>query len=146
MKKMKKTILLFIAILGIISCSENDSNLETTVSDPIIGTWQLQSAFEDGVDFATECNKKSTAKFSEGGTLTLEIFKSQPANNCIDSCFVDNEIGTWQNNDGIYKIKSDGDDCDWDDADVSIILSEDFNTLNFIDPDDTSYYTVFKKI
>jgi hypothetical protein len=140
---MKRTILLFFAIAGILSCTENDTIPKTKV-DPIIGTWQVQSVFEDGVDFATECNKKSTAKFSERGDLTLEMFSDrQPA---IDSCFIKNEIGSWQNNDGIYEIKLDGDDCDWDDADVSIILSEDFNTLNFIDPEDTSYYIVFKKI
>jgi hypothetical protein len=50
---MKRTILLFFAIAGILSCTENDTIPKTKV-DPIIGTWQVQSVFEDGVDFATE--------------------------------------------------------------------------------------------
>ena len=38
---MKRTILLFFAIAGIISCTENDTIPKTQV-DPIIGTWQLR--------------------------------------------------------------------------------------------------------
>jgi len=100
---MKKTILLFFVIIAITSCTENDSNLDTTVSDPIIGEWQLQSIIENGVNVdLTECEKKSTLKFNEDGSSKAISYDGIVANNCYKD---DEENSTWKNNgDGTYTL------------------------------------------
>jgi hypothetical protein len=91
---MKKTILLFFVITGIISCTENDSNLDTTVSDLIIGEWQLQSIIENGVDVdLTECELKSTLTFNQDNSLTGVSYIMDG----IKSCYSEDEKSIWKN-------------------------------------------------
>jgi len=99
---MKKPILLFIAILGIISCTENDtlSNnhnqadsgsvkhndpQDKSLSDPIIGEWQLESIYFEPVrDLASECQIKSTYKFNEDGSITGIVYTEDIGGNCFE--------------------------------------------------------------
>ena len=53
---MKKIILLLITIVSLSSCSSSDG--DTSSSNIIIGTWQLKSETENGVERATDCRKK----------------------------------------------------------------------------------------
>jgi hypothetical protein len=108
---MKRTILLFFAIAGIISCTENDtlSNnhnqadsgfvknndpQDKSLSDPIIGEWQLESIYFEPVrDLATECQKKSTYKFNEDGTITGIVYSESIGEKCSDKLV----NSTWKN-------------------------------------------------
>tara|TARA_B100000767_G_scaffold69779_1_gene66411 strand:+ start:176 stop:655 length:480 start_codon:yes stop_codon:yes gene_type:complete len=108
---MKRTILLFFAIVGIISCTENDtlSNnhnqadsgsvkhndpQDKSLSDRIIGEWQLESIhFEPVRDLATECQKKSTYKFNEDGTITGIVYSKDIGKKCSDKLV----NSTWKN-------------------------------------------------
>jgi hypothetical protein len=108
---MKRTILLFFAIAGIISCTENDtlSNnhnqadsgfvknndpQDKSLSDPIIGEWQLESIYFEPVrDLATECQKKSTYKFNKDGTITGIVYSEGIGEKCSDKLV----NSTWKN-------------------------------------------------
>jgi hypothetical protein len=109
---MKQLFLLFFVIISIISCTENDSNLDKTLSDPIIGKWQTKSIIVNGVDLITECEKQSTLTFHTDGSLTgvshmVDIGKR---------CYTKKEETTWQNNiDDNYTI---------DGSIIDIIFSE----------------------
>ena len=119
---MKKTILLFFAIAGIISCTENDtlSNnhnqadsgivkpndpQDKSLSDLIIGEWQLESIhFEPVRDLATECQKKSTLKFNQDGTFTGVSYITDTGK----PCYEEDENSTWKNNNGETNYTIDG--------------------------------------
>jgi len=73
---MKKTILLFFAIAGIISCKDNNAISSPPKSDPIVGEWKLQSIIykQTGTNLASECQIKSTYKFNEDGSITGIVY------------------------------------------------------------------------
>ncbi len=100
---MKRTILLFFAIAGIISCTENDTIPKTQV-DPIIGTWQLESVIIDGVNVIGECEMKSTLKFNQDGTFTGVSYITEPGK----PCYEEDENSTWKNNNGETNYTIDG--------------------------------------
>jgi hypothetical protein len=87
---MKKLLYLFIASTIFMSCSSNDdSDL-----DQVIGTWQLITETENGVDQSTTCSKKSTATFSNNGNFSTIFFYSDSD---VDStCESGNSSGTWE--------------------------------------------------
>ena len=72
---MKKTILLFFAIAGILSCTDKDTIPKNQV-DPIVGEWKLQSIIykQTGTNLASECQIKSTYKFNEDGSITGIVY------------------------------------------------------------------------
>lgn len=86
---MKKIILLLITIVSLYSCSSNDEN-ETT--DAIIGTWQLNSYTEIGVERSDECSRKTTINFSENGIATVIGFEND-GNSCKSETYTMN----WKN-------------------------------------------------
>ena len=100
---MKRTILLFFAIAGIISCTENDTIPKTQV-DPIIGTWQLESVIIDGVNVIGECEMKSTLKFNQDGTFTGVSYITDTGK----PCYEEDENSTWKNNNGETNYTIDG--------------------------------------
>ena len=143
---MKRTILLFFAIAGILSCTENgtlsnnhnqaDSGsvkhndpLDKSLSDPIIGEWQLESIYFEPVrDLATECQKKSTYKFNDDGTITGIVYSESIGEKCSDKLvnstwkkidssnyyyLIDNSIKyvTFYNNSIIMRSKTIEDKC-----------------------------------
>ena len=131
---MKKTILLFFVITGIISCTENDSNLDTTVSDLIIGEWQLQSIIEKGVDVdLTECELKSTLTFNQNDSLTGVSYIMDS----IKSCYSEDEKSTWKkNSNDTYTI---------DGCNIDIIFSEENTACEIkITNKPTDYEGLFK--
>lgn len=77
---MKKTILLFVAIISLNSCSSDDDNgtqnNTENAAQLILGTWNLVSSTEDGVSLnLTECDFQETYSFdSSGNYTTLEYF------------------------------------------------------------------------
>ncbi len=72
---MKRTILLFFAIAGILSCTDKDTIPKNQV-DPIVGEWKLQSIIykQTGTNLASECQIKSTYKFNEDGSITGIVY------------------------------------------------------------------------
>jgi len=72
---MKRTILLFFAIAGILSCTDKDTIPKNQV-DPIVGEWKLQSIVynQTGTNLASECQMKSTYKFNEDGSITGTVY------------------------------------------------------------------------
>ena len=83
---MKKTILLFIAVLGIISCKDNNAISSPPKSDPIVGEWKLQSIVykQTGTNLASECQIKSTYKFNEDGSITGIVYTEDIGGNCFE--------------------------------------------------------------
>ncbi len=65
---MKKLIYLFIFITTLSSCESNED--DNPSSDPIIGTWQLTSSKEAGVETSTECTRNNKITFSENGNAS----------------------------------------------------------------------------
>ncbi|MBT4868831.1 MAG: lipocalin family protein [Polaribacter sp.] len=82
---MKKTILLFFAIAGIISCTDKDTIPKNQV-DPIVGEWKLQSIVynQTGTNLASECQMKSTYKFNEDGSITGTVYTEDIGGNCFE--------------------------------------------------------------
>ena len=52
---MKKIIYLFIAVIGMSSCS-NDDDSNNPIQDPFIGNWELVSETVDGIAVPLECD------------------------------------------------------------------------------------------
>ena len=97
---MKKLLYLFILSTILISCSSNDDES----LDPIIGTWQLQSVLEDGIELTTECERKTTLTFNENGT-TASVSFFEDGNGCES----ETETSTWENT-GDSMYNADGED------------------------------------
>jgi len=120
---MKKIILLLITIVSLSSCSSSDG--DTSSLNIIIGTWQLKSETENGVERATDCRKKSTITFSENGNGSQMSYDDTNDGNGNIVC--ENEYNgtfTWENtNAATYSISEDGDSSSAD-----LIFSEN-NTI-----------------
>jgi len=86
---MKKLLYLFVASIILISCNSNDND-ETL--DPIIGTWQLQSATVNNVEISNDCSKQSTIAFSDDNTIFVTSFDDFDG-----ECTSFTETSTWLN-------------------------------------------------
>lgn len=125
---MKKILYLFIAIVSITSCESN----EEINSDPIIGTWQLQSVLENGTEQATDCEKKTTIVFLENGTTTNESFNDDGNNGCESNT----DSSTWVNiGNSTYRIDSDDEDVKLNFSQNNTVftasISESYNGMTF---------------
>ncbi|WBX75215.1 lipocalin family protein [Tenacibaculum ovolyticum] len=113
---MKKLLILSITILSLLSCSNNNDNL-----DPFIGTWSLFSL--DGTE-VSDCEKQTTITIIEGGTFTATYYFDEPDNTCLEE---ESFTGTWTNKgNNNYTTTGDGD------TESSKIILKDNSTYNFI--------------
>lgn len=91
-----KKLVLFISILFVAisfnSCNDDDD--EVVLLDKIIGEWQWDQEFEDGVENTlSACDKKSTIEFLQAGTFTSRDFWEEN-----DVCTALEPFdGTWKN-------------------------------------------------
>lgn len=91
-----KKLVLFISILFVAisfnSCNDDDD--EVVIVDKIIGKWQWDQEFEDGVEYTlTACDKQSTIEFLIPDTFTARDFWEEN-----DVCTAQEPVnGTWKN-------------------------------------------------
>ena len=72
---MKKFIYLFIAIISLTSCSNNDDDDSTSPSiDLVVGEWEQVSLNVDGEVTEANCVENDVFEFFEDGTYTLGVF------------------------------------------------------------------------
>ena len=62
---MKKIIFLCMAVVSLAACSSNDD--APAAADLILGTWQLESNLEGGIERANTCSKQTTLTFLANG-------------------------------------------------------------------------------
>lgn len=72
---MRRTIFIFLLLIGVISCGKNDNNADT--SNPLIGIWQLEEEIEQGkvVGKSQPCFYLRTLTCSEN-TVTRHSYSS----------------------------------------------------------------------
>ncbi|ARV07806.1 hypothetical protein BTO04_14370 [Polaribacter sp. SA4-10] len=105
---MKKIIYLLTVIICLSSCSSSDDDASS--SNIIIGTWQLKSETENGVERTTDCTRKSTITFLKNGNGSQISYDESydGAGNAV--CENDyNGTFTWENtNATTYNVSEDG--------------------------------------
>ena len=89
---MKKIIYLLTVIICLSSCSSSDDDATSDVGN-LIGTWQLTSSKEAGLETSTECTRKNTLTFSENGNASILGFYEE--NNVCES---ESGTFTWVSN------------------------------------------------
>jgi len=99
MKTTKRTILMSLLFLAAFSACKSDD--DTPTQDSIIGSWQLEQTFTDGVsDDISDCQKMSTVNFLANGT-----FNATDHSGGEDFCESYSYGGTWSNSgNGVYTI------------------------------------------
>lgn len=105
---MKKIIYLLTVIICLSSCSSSDDDASS--SNIIIGTWQLKSETENGVERTTDCTRKSTITFLENGNGSQISYDESYDGTGNAVCENDyNGTFTWENtNATIYNVSEDG--------------------------------------
>jgi len=100
MKTTKRTILMSLLFLAAFSACKSDD--DTPTQDSIIGSWQLEQTFTDGVsDDISDCRKMSTANFLANGTFNATDGRDEEDGSCLS----DSYGGTWSNSgNDIYTI------------------------------------------
>ncbi len=107
--KTSKTMILTVLIAAsalLTSCSKNDNGGE---KNTIIGKWQLEQRFENGVEepLSEDCEKNSTMEFKTDNTFIDMGSFYEPNSPCISST----DPGTWEyNGDNAIKAIYDGSD------------------------------------
>ncbi|WP_298766608.1 lipocalin family protein [uncultured Polaribacter sp.] len=126
---MKKLLYLFIATTLLISCESNEDEEDMSNSDPIIGTWQLESAEINDEEFSTECEKQTTVTFLENGVVNaISFFEDN------NGCESETETSSWRKiSDSIYRITYDTED---EFEDINLIFSQN-NTIFTISVSET---------
>lgn len=127
---MKKTLLIFIFSLSILSCSSDDSN-ENSV-DQIIGTWQLTQELKGSTDITTDCLKNNTIEFKADFFFIIKNY-AQNNNNCNLSSTIENTPWT-KSNGNIYNIN--GENYTLENSTLTRIKTK---------PDGTKFTTVYSK-
>ncbi|UAM98934.1 lipocalin family protein [Polaribacter litorisediminis] len=90
---MKKIIYLLTIIIGLSSCSSSDDDDTTLAKDSLIGTWQLTSSKEAGVETSTECTRKNTLTFLENSNASVLGFYEED-----NVCESESGTFTWVSN------------------------------------------------
>ena len=99
---MKKIIYLFIAIISLTSCSNNDDDDSTSPSiDLVVGEWEQVSLNIDGEVTEANCVENDVFEFFEDGTYTLGVFDEITQGG---DCFETNYQGIWSNTEGAYSL------------------------------------------
>lgn len=100
MKTTKRTILMSLLFLAAFSACKSDD--DTPTQDSIIGSWQLEQTFTDGVsDDISDCIKMSKANFLADGTFNATDARDEEDGSCLS----DSYGGTWSNSgNDIYTI------------------------------------------
>ncbi|MDC1285521.1 lipocalin family protein [Flavobacteriaceae bacterium] len=99
MKTTKQTILMSLLFLAAFSACKSDD--DTPTQDSIIGSWQLEQTYTNGVsDDILDCQKMSTSNFLANGTFNATDYSGGE-----DICESDSYGGTWSNSgNDIYTI------------------------------------------
>ena len=101
---------------------------DTFVPDSIIGKWQFDQEFKDGVENIgiTECEKKLTIQFFEAGTYEEKEFEDDGA-----ECIFEVNNGTWRNlGSDLYEISDKGD------SEFKVTFANNKMTVEFTDTED----------
>ena len=99
---MKKFIYLFIAIISLTSCSNNDDDDSTSPSiDLVVGEWEQVLITINGEEFSSNCDENDSFEFFEDGTYTLGVFDEITTGG---DCIVQNYQGIWSNTEGAYSL------------------------------------------
>lgn len=94
MKKLVWMMSILFVTISFNSCSDDDDD-EVVVRDKIIGEWQWDQEFEDGVENTlSACDKKSTIEFFQTGTFTARDFIEDENDVCVA---LEPVNGTWKN-------------------------------------------------
>lgn len=96
---MKKIIYLFIAIISLTSCSNNDDDDSTSPSiDLIVGKWEIVSQTMDGEVESPDCDENDILEVFENGTYTLDAYEAISPGTCIEEKYE----GLWTNTESGY--------------------------------------------
>lgn len=118
---MKKLLYLFIASAFLISCESNEDDMSNT--DPIIGTWQLESVIEDGEEQTTSCERRTTLTFLENGVTTANSYFNDG-----NGCESESDSSSWENiGDSNYRIDSDDESIKIDFSQNNTVFSSTFS-------------------
>ncbi|WP_298309905.1 lipocalin family protein [uncultured Aquimarina sp.] len=128
---MKKTILLFTALISIImvSCQTDDDAGPADTQDKFIGSWKITQEFRDGIEQAVD-----TCELLDVLTVTADqnftsIAHRMENGTCV---LVDDPLqGTWENlGDNIYKITPDRDQAEAIEATITFSGNTMTNVIN----------------
>ena len=98
---MKKIIYLFIVVIGMSSCS-NDDDSNNPTQDPFIGNWELASEIVNGTAVPLECDSDKL-EVSEDGSYTINVENTDNLGNCFAETF----SGLWNNlGESVYSLNS----------------------------------------
>ena len=96
---MKKIIYLFIAVMGISSCS-NDDDSNNPTQDPFVGNWELASETVNGTAVTLDCDA-DTLEVSEDGSYTL----NRAFTDILGDCYPETFSGIWNNlGESVYSL------------------------------------------
>ena len=104
MKTLNRTIIINLFVIISFSACKKDSDSSSS-KDQIIGSWQLEQRFTNGVsDEISDCEKESTVVFMENGNYSaIDKFIED------DICISDPYTGNWMNNgNDIYELRITG--------------------------------------
>ncbi|WP_075342890.1 lipocalin-like domain-containing protein [Tenacibaculum agarivorans] len=125
---MKRFLILSLAALSFLSCSDSDDTEKADNLDPIIGTWKLEKLVEtdtngDEIDGTNTCTTQSKLVFNANGITTSELVGGPDMDG---KCQSDGEkTGTWLNNgNNEYQVLEEGETT----PEVFTITFEDNNT------------------
>jgi len=96
---MKKIIYLFIVVIGMSSCS-NDDDSNNPTQDPFVGNWELASETANGIALPLECDA-DTLEVSEDGSYTL----NRAVTDTLGDCYTETFSGIWNNlGESVYSL------------------------------------------
>jgi len=122
---MKKILLVLLFVgFSLTSCDSNDDNS----SSDLIGTWQLTSLIESGIDDVTECTKKTTLVLTEDEF----IFNEYEPRGRGEECELDTTFYTYIFTDSTITIESVSDEDEDEDEDEIEILNFEYTVTDNI--------------
>jgi len=88
---------IFLSLILLISCSEDDPVVNDTFEQDIVNKWRLEiKLISDDEDFTlNSCNKQSTLEFFENKTYEYIYYEVDENNDCV---IVMNQAGSWSYN------------------------------------------------
>ncbi|WMI69006.1 lipocalin family protein [Mangrovimonas sp. YM274] len=129
MTNLFKNLTIILNLVLITACSSDDSQDSNSSVDPLIGTWQYVTQFENDVQYTANDCSPSTIVFTQSGNRTDAYYDTNNTGDCV---VVDTVNMTWQQlNDGTYQFTQNGYSFS-----ETVLFSENNNTLTLEDTDE----------
>ncbi|WP_298239534.1 hypothetical protein [uncultured Algibacter sp.] len=128
MKNLLTNLTLILSLIILTSCSSDDSGNTENQTDPLIGTWEYSTQFENDTQITVNDCSPSTIEFTQAGNRTDLYYGTDNSGNCV---VVDTVNMTWEKlSDGTYEFTQNG----FTFSDV-VTFENDKNTVTFEDSD-----------